>query len=479
VPPTGNDAKYVPVIRIIEGQTNGEFNGVWYLGTSRDITGAAAETYVKDTVAALPPNTLWLIGNEIDRLTQDEITPDTYAAAYHDIYHWIKEVDPTAQVAISGLVEVTPLRLVYLDMIWDAYLSQFNRRMPVDVWNMHLYAIPELNAQGEPGTASIPVGVDLAQTTAVPKSASDGNIASCGDPDIYCIAEHDDMDVFAEQVILMRQWMKSKGEQQKPLVISEYSILWVYLDTTGDGNPDFVRDEYGNLFPPQRIATFMINSFDYLENARDPNLGYALDDNRLVQQWMWFSVHHPWWDIDNDGVRDYWDWRAAPSGSASDLYRPVNPPADMTLAPTLPGETFQNHVSAITTTPNLVIDTFGSTSPTRPLTTPSTVTATLEVVIRNVGNTAVTTPFNVAFYNENDALIGEVEVDSIGGCGIYPLSISVEWPIEVTSLESEIKSFSVHIDSDGIIAEDDETDNEATSFLIVNAEKLFLPSIAR
>lgn len=481
VPATGNNSQYVPVIRIREAQTNGQFNGTWFLGFDPTITGAAAETYVKTRVAALPANTLWLIGNEIDRLTQDEITPATYAAAYHQIYYWIKEIDPTAQVAISGLVQVTPLRLVYLDMIWNAYRSQFESPMPVDVWNMHLYAIPEVTEDGvTPGAASIPVGVNLAQTTAVPKRASGGNAGACSDPNVYCYAEHDSMAVFADQVIMMRQWMKSKGQQQKPLIISEYSILWHYLDTTGDGNPDFLRDEYGQLFSPQRIANFMQNSFNYLVNATDPNLGYALDGNRLVQQWMWFAVHTPWYDLDGDGVGDYWDWQAAPPGTASDLYRPVNPPGNMTLAQTIAGQTFQNYVAAIPPTYNLLVQSVNAPAFTAPLTVPTTITATLQVSIRNVGNTAVSTPYKVSFYDQNDVLIGFVDVtDAIGGCGIYPQTVSVDWPIEVTNLNSQVLPFSVHVDSDGVINETNEADNLADSFVIINAKSLFLPVVNR
>lgn len=481
VPVTGNNAQYVPVIRIREMKTNGQFNGIWYLNFDPAITGSAAETYVKSRVTALPSNMLWLIGNEIDRLTQDEIMPATYAEAYHQIYHWIKEVDPTAQVGISGLVQVTPLRLVYLDMIWDAYKQQFGTAIPVDVWNMHLYAIPEVTADGvTPGAAGVPVGVNLAQTTAVPKRASNGNAVECGNPDVYCYAEHDNMAVFAEQIIMMRQWMKNKGQQQKPLIISEFSILWHYLDTTGDGNPDFLRDEYGHMFTPQRIATFLQNTFNYLENTKDPNLGYALDDNRLVQQSMWFAVHTPWYDLNGDGVRDYWNWQAAPPGTASDLYRPINPPGNMTLQKTLAGQAFQDYVAATTPTYNLAIEYARATAHTTPLTLPTTITATLQVSFRNAGNTAVSTPYKVSFYDQNDALIGFVNVtDTIGGCGIYPQTVSVEWPIEVTNLSSTVLPFSVHVDADGVISETKETDNIAEGFVILNAKNTFLPVINR
>jgi hypothetical protein len=91
------------------------------------------------------PGSLWLIGNETDRrdwsipggaLGQDEMLPETYAMAYHDIYQAIKAADPTAKVAIGGVIQATPVRLQYLTKIWDSYKSLYGTEMPVDVWNV-------------------------------------------------------------------------------------------------------------------------------------------------------------------------------------------------------------------------------------------------------------------------------------------------------------------------------------------------------
>jgi hypothetical protein len=46
--------------------------------------------------------------------------------------------------------------------------------------------------------------------------------------------------------------------------------------------------EYG--FPPERVAEFMTETFDYLLTAADPDIGYPLDDNRLVQRLTWYSL---------------------------------------------------------------------------------------------------------------------------------------------------------------------------------------------
>jgi hypothetical protein len=112
----------------------------------------------------------------------------------------------------------------------------------------------------------------------------------CALDEIYCSAEHDDMNVFASQVLSMRQRMKDHGQQDKPLMISEYSILWPYYH---NGQACGFKDEYGNCFDPPRVANYLANSFDYLLNqAIDPELGYKLDGNRLVQQWLCSGVHY-------------------------------------------------------------------------------------------------------------------------------------------------------------------------------------------
>ena len=85
----------------------------------------------------------WLIGNEPDVKWQDNTAPEVYAIAYHRAYEAIKAGDPTAQVAIGGISEVTPLRLEYLDRVWDFYRSLYGEDMPVDVWNMHAFMLPE------------------------------------------------------------------------------------------------------------------------------------------------------------------------------------------------------------------------------------------------------------------------------------------------------------------------------------------------
>src|SRR5690606_13392593 len=88
----------------------------------------------------------WLIGNEPDVRWQDNTPPEIYAVAYHRAYSAIKEGDPTAQVAIGGVSQITPLRLEYLTRRWDFYRSLYGTAIPVDVWTMHAFVLREERA---------------------------------------------------------------------------------------------------------------------------------------------------------------------------------------------------------------------------------------------------------------------------------------------------------------------------------------------
>ena len=275
---------------------------------------------------ASQPGALWIVGNETDRgpnpenclkPVQGDTYPEMYAQAYHDIYQFIKSRDATARVAIAGLVEITPGRLQYLEKVWQSYLQRYQTTIPVDVWNMHLYILPEALSNGAPnGIANVALGTDPA--LAIRESGNNPN--RCADSAVYCWAEHDDLSAFAQQVVAMRTWMKQHGEQNKPLILTEYSQLY----------PSTMQDEYGNFFTPARVTSFLNRTFDYLESAADPNLGFPLDGNRLVQQWMWFAVN------------------ASGAGAVSNLVT-----NDLTTL-TQPGEAFRSAVAGRATYINLV-----------------------------------------------------------------------------------------------------------------------------
>jgi hypothetical protein len=231
---SSTDAEYMPMVRLKDGKP----------GIGEEALVAAVDAM---------PGATWLIGNEPDVKWQDNVPPDLYAQAYHDLYLFLKTRDPTCQVAIGGVSQPTPLRLRYLDRILETYRARYGEPMPVDVWNVHNFVLRE---EQDSWGVDIPPG--MAEQT------------GC----LHEIADHDNMDIFQQQIVEFRRWMKERGQQDKALIITEYGIL--------------MPVDYG--FPPNEVQQFMLDTFEFFRTAADPEVGYPSDGYRLVQRWCWFSL---------------------------------------------------------------------------------------------------------------------------------------------------------------------------------------------
>ncbi|MCB0089134.1 MAG: hypothetical protein KDE54_14585 [Caldilineaceae bacterium] len=214
-------------------------------------------------LAAANPGRTWLIGNEPDVEWQDNATPEQYAYGYRCAYTVIKQSDPTAQIAIGGLSQVTPLRLIYLERLWRFYAKEFGQEMPVDVWNMHAFVLRE---EAESWGVRIPPGLEY---------ITQG--------ELWDVADHADLALVRGQIVAMRRWMQEHGQREKPLLISEYGIL--------------LTAAYG--FDAPHVNAFMLDSFDLFNSLSDAEMGYPADDNRLVQRWVWFSTRYPLYPAGN------------------------------------------------------------------------------------------------------------------------------------------------------------------------------------
>lgn len=216
-------------------------------------------------IVAQNRGSLWLIGNEPDAPAQDNVSPEDYARVYHQAYYDIKRVDPAAQVAIGGIVQATPLRMKWLDRVWAEYQRTYGETMPVDVWNVHAFVLRE----ARPGYGSECNPNDTGTWGAgIPAGLPD----NCG---LWVTTNQiDDHNLFVEQIVRFRTWMRDHGQQNKELVVSEYGILF--------------NEELG--YTPARVRDYMRWTFDYFMTARDPQLGYPADDYHLVQRWAWFSL---------------------------------------------------------------------------------------------------------------------------------------------------------------------------------------------
>ncbi len=210
------------------------------------------------------PGQVWVIGNEPDVIWQDNVTPEAYAAYYHDVYTLLKSSDQTALIAVGGISQATPLRFQYLDRVLQTYQDLYHAPLPADWWTLHGYVLRE--EKGSWGV-EIPPGIDATRG------------------ELYEVIDHGRLDLFENQVIAFRQWMFQHGYQATPLALTEFGIL--------------MPNSYG--FPPEFIATYLDQTFSWLYQARDSSTGYPADSFHLVQKWAWFSVSDPTYSSSNLG----------------------------------------------------------------------------------------------------------------------------------------------------------------------------------
>ena len=445
-------SEHYPQIRLRQNRVGDTFLPTYVVTPALDFSEDGLGTAVINN-----PGHIWIVGNEpdVDNLAQDSMMPQMYAQAYYDIYHYIKGLDATAQIANGGLSMITPGRLQYLDIVWDTYQTLYGQPMPVDVWNMHLYILSEIRPwDGGYSDGKIALGTDPAIAIKAPY-AGQPPATECAKADVYCRAEHDDIDIFMQQVQYMRQWMKNHGQQNKPLILSEFSQLYPFVDYDDPINPTecFLMDEFGQCFTAARVTQYMQNALNYLSTATDPALGYPQDSNRLVQQWNWFSM------VTFPGS----------TGSSSNLLKQnytdfvYGDPDALTQM----GNAYRNYIAAQPTSVNLVANSAPHVA--GHLVYPATTAdATISVNFSNTGTTSITDPFEVTFYADAAMTdeIGTAVVDpevqgAINGCswGRKSDAASVVW----TDLAVGTYTYWVKIDSNNDI--DDETnenDNIAT-----------------
>ena len=337
--------------------------------------------------------------------------------------------------------------LQYLDIVWETYRQLFGVPMPVDVWNFHAYTFPEKNPDGTGSFASIALGTDPALAW---KSSKGLGLEACVQDEVVCQTEHDNIDLFKQQVEDMRRWMKEKGEQRKPLILTEFGLLYPYDRIN---NQCIVRDEAGECFGPARVTAFLEKSLTYLENATDPVIGNPLDNNRLVQQWLWFAL-----DYDGDGM---------PSNlltvDRSDL--------------TQMGRKYRDIVASQPLVVNLALMSAGvGIAKTAPGATTTNVTVTATIL--NNGNASVQAPIKLTFYKDQamTQTIGSTMLTAgIAGCVSRQVVAQVSW----NDLATGMHRYWVKVDSDNQIVEPNEADNTGSGVALVNPALIYFPMVAR
>ena len=214
-------------------------------------------------VAAANPGALWLIGNEPDVRWQDNVTPETYARLYHEAYSAIRAGDAGANIAPGGIAQPTPLRLRYLERVLATYQAEFGgAALPAQAWHIHNYMLHE---ERDSWGVDIPPGLPDDQGQ------------------LYGVEDSGNLEIFRAQIISFRAWMAAQGYRALPLVVSEFGIP--------------MPEEYG--FPPERMETYLRETWHFFATATDPALGNPQDGGRLVQRWCWFSLADPHYSTGN------------------------------------------------------------------------------------------------------------------------------------------------------------------------------------
>jgi len=354
------------------------------------------------------PGSLWLVGNEPDCIWQDNVWPEIYAEQYHDIYTALKEVDPTCQIAIGGVVQATPLRLEWLDRVWNWYYQRYGVTMPVDVWNVHNFILQEkLEGWG----CEIPPGIDA-------------NVGR-----LYGINDHDNMQYFQQQIVAFRQWMADRGQREKPLIVSEYGILF--------------HDGLG--YDYNRVSAFMLTTFDYFLSATDPDIGYPADGNRLVQRWAWYSL-----DDTSFEQAQYTTWSA--------LYDPF-PPYDIRQV----GVDFGEYAAPLVTPYVDLVPARLSVQTPDELTYGAPAAIVLQLVVQNRGNITSGGPISVEFWDSDatggETLVGTEEVPALPRRYAGEEIAQINWTPVITGP----RTIRARVNSGGIVPEWDLNNNELVS----------------
>jgi len=213
------------------------------------------------------PAHLWLIGNEPENPCRGNQSSRTYAERYKLMRDFILERDAAAQIGIGGVVLPSEIRRDWLDSVLNWYQADYGEVMPIDVWNIHNLLLSEC-----PGPC-------------LPDPPGEG---PC--PDTYCGGAHVPqeqwcrmgmyfsqqdqarIDYFSELIWEFRGWMKDRGFQDKPLIITEMGVF---------------AGQIVDNFSHEDINQYMYDTFEFLMNTTDEDVGCPSDGYRLMQRWTW------------------------------------------------------------------------------------------------------------------------------------------------------------------------------------------------
>jgi hypothetical protein len=240
----------------------------------------------------------------------------------------------------------------------------------------------------------------------------------------------------------MRQWMKTHGQQYKPLILTEFSSLLYSIPNA----TNILRDEYGELFTRERIQVFMNETINYMSTAADPNLGYPYDQDKLVQQWLWFSMY------------------SRVVGSGSNLLND-----DQDALRTM-GQDFQQIIASQPYKPNLMVGrTYAQVGPIAG----GKADVQLSAEIFNNGSQAVSEAMTVRFYRDSALTqpIGDpVQLSAdLSGCARFNLTASVTW----ANRSPGVHRYWVKVEA--VSNETNSSDNVGQGSFVIDRDPILIP----
>ena len=182
---------------------------------------ANADWRTAPEIARQHPGEWWQFGNEPNDPNQDNLPPEEYAMRYHAFYFGLKAADPTASIMAAGIANADAR---WANTFREAYRTRFGRYPRVDGWSIHNYLLD-----------------------------------SC--------AGALDANVFKSRIVAFRDWMAQIGVTDKPLLLTEYGVLY---GNGCCGCPIIVDED---------VTKFMRETALWLK------------DSRLVQGWAWFAAN--------------------------------------------------------------------------------------------------------------------------------------------------------------------------------------------
>jgi hypothetical protein len=166
------------------------------------------------------PGSWWLVGNEPNDPFQDNLSPGAYAAFFHRFVEIAQCNDRSSRIVPAGIADA--------DWRWaqafrESYRAQYGTYPRVQAWNIHNYLLDADKSQ-------------------------------------YDVAE------FQQRIVAFRDWMARIGEGHKPLLLTEYGVLY------GSGCCDRPIED------PAAGVEFLRQTTRWLQ------------ETHLVQAWTWFCL---------------------------------------------------------------------------------------------------------------------------------------------------------------------------------------------